>query len=235
MRRLPIQTSAVWLLVLALAVAACAPSQTAVDSVIVGTETARPSATATTIDTPTPEPTPTIAPTDPPAPSVTPLPTSTPLPPLSDVAITFDVIDGLLEGYYRQTPLDLTFQLDFDGAVEQLGWVYRSRLSEGGDITLVLVSYADKQVACSKLANVQANYRSDGYGRIVNPVPINSGDGMFHDVDGGRLLLAYCQGPVLVFVDYDLVVGVEPDDGSTFLGLLGRAQMERLVEAGYDS
>jgi hypothetical protein len=176
--------------------------------------------------------------TEPPGPGETPAApeaSATPVtgrPSLAEVALTVADIDRLRQGYYLPATIDLTAELaDAPGALE----VYARGLTpaRARRVTRVaLLRYASPAEAEQHSAAFRELYLASGL-PLDPPLSQPPGSWLVDTPVPPGVTLGFTQGEVVALITYRLNEEFPGEDFAPWVMLLGKAQWQRLVDAGY--
>jgi hypothetical protein len=223
----------IWEIVsLALLLIACAPSQASIQTAIAQTQAALPTATASHTPQPTATPTATPVPsaTHTAVPSATLEPGATRPPTLADAILSHAEVDGVLPGWYLDSPLNISGEI-FSQGEERQGWLFSGRGAEGS-LIVYLIRWANETVARAAARSLFGEERQGG--EVLDyPLNFNQFAGMVYSPSKDSVLLVYSSGLVMVYIDMDVPAGRQPGDLGDALAGLGRAQLDKLEQAGF--
>lgn len=216
--------------------AACAPSERAIQTALAETQAAMPTATLTPIpptDTPSPTNTPTTTQTSVPTETSTPLPTetleatATPLPPLKDVLVTGEELNALADIW---NTFGLEQQLSNCPGLDCAGKLWSS---DAGDSLIIHLIKADSDEQAGQfLATFAKNQVEDGYQDVPTPEMLPfPGETWIGVLDNKTYEMMAIYGPYTVALF--LSSKTDLDDGEILIAAYAKMQIEKLISNGY--
>ena len=234
MRKYLVTVLFLWLLV------ACSPSEGAIQTALAETQAAIPTATLTLVP-PTETPTPTFTPTETPTPTPTETPTATetptqsptatPLPGLSEVMLTGEEVNQLLNVWM---PVGLKQNLNNCVAdCASMIWIERGQGRSNLLIYLVMVKTAEQGEAFRR--NLVSSNIEEGYQEFAPPAVISLPDVTWVGTREKQEMYVVTQFNEIVVVVYlnNPDNFNEASDGAVAAALYAQMQIEKLEKAGY--